>query len=66
MGKLDLANIQGLVVRGYRMPMLRYFLLKVNDPASARATLGRLVGGNEADAPQVTTAEDLAIAEGLL
>jgi len=38
--------------------MVRHFLLSVGDPASARKLLGRLVSGNEADAPQITTAED--------
>src|SRR5450631_4275570 len=55
---LDLADIQGFILRGYRMPMVRHFLLTVNSPAAARKLLGRLVSGNEADAPQVTTAED--------
>ncbi len=55
---LELGDIQGFIVRGYRMPMVRHFLLAVSDPASARKLLGRFVGGNEADAPQITTAED--------
>src|SRR5206468_9787123 len=55
---LDLADIQGFILRGYRMPMVRHFLLTVGVPAQARALLGRLVSGNEADAPQITTAED--------
>ena len=55
---LDLADIQGIILRGYRMPMLRHFLLTVGDPAQARRQLGRLVSGNEADVPQITTAED--------
>src|SRR5271165_5038858 len=55
---LDLGNIQGFVLRGYRMPMVRHFLLSVGDPANARKLLGRLVSGDEFDAPQITTAED--------
>jgi deferrochelatase/peroxidase EfeB len=55
---LDLADIQGLILRGYRMPMVRHFLLSVGVPAEARKQLGRLVSGNESDAPQITTAED--------
>ena len=38
--------------------MVRHFLLAVEAPAQARRQLGRLVSGDEADAPQVTTAED--------
>ena len=55
---LDLADIQGFVLRGYRMPMLRHFLLTVGDPGEARRQLGRLVSGDESDVPQITTAED--------
>jgi deferrochelatase/peroxidase EfeB len=55
---LNLADIQGFILRGYRMPMVRHFLLSVGVPAKARALLGRLVSGNESDAPQITTAED--------
>src|SRR4051812_14807750 len=55
---LDLTDIQGFILRGYRMPMVRHFLLTVLDPAEARKSLGRLVSGNEADAPQITTAEN--------
>src|ERR1700712_65945 len=53
---LNLGDIQGFILRGYRMPMVRHFLLSVSNPAAARRLLGRLVNGNESDAPQVTTA----------
>ena len=55
---LNLGDIQGFIVRGYRMPMVRHFLLTVSVPAAARKILGRLVNGDEADAPQITTAEE--------
>src|SRR5580704_6770000 len=55
---LNLADIQGLILRGYRMPMVRHFLLEVGDPAAARKLLGRLISGDEADTPQITTAQD--------
>ena len=55
---LDLGDIQGFILRGYRMPMVRHFLLTVGVPAEARKLLGRLISGNESDAPQITTAED--------
>jgi deferrochelatase/peroxidase EfeB len=55
---LDLCDIQGFIVRGYRMPMVRHFLLTVGVPAVARKILGRLVSGDESDSPQITTAED--------
>jgi deferrochelatase/peroxidase EfeB len=59
---LDLSDIQGFILRGYRMPMVRHFLLTVCAPAEARRLLGRLVSGDESDAPQITTAEDWHVA----
>jgi deferrochelatase/peroxidase EfeB len=55
---LDLADIQGFILRGYRMPMVRHFLLTVGVPGEARKLLGRLISGDESDAPQLTTAQD--------
>lgn len=55
---LNLRDIQGLILRGYRMPMVRHFLLKVSNPSAAHRLLGRLVSGDESDAPQITTAEN--------
>jgi deferrochelatase/peroxidase EfeB len=57
-GALDLGDIQGFIVRGYRMPMVRHFLLTVGDATQARKLLGRFVSADESDAPQITTAED--------
>ena len=61
---LDLGDIQGFVLRGYRMPMVRHFLLTVGAPAAARSHLGRLVSGDESDVPQITTAEDWHVGFG--
>jgi deferrochelatase/peroxidase EfeB len=55
---LNLEDIQGFILRGYRMPMVRHFLLTVGNPSAARRLLGRLVSGDESDAPQITTAQD--------
>jgi deferrochelatase/peroxidase EfeB len=55
---IDLKDIQGFILRGYRMPMVRHFLLTVSDPAAARKLLGRLVSGDESDAPQITSAAE--------
>ena len=57
---LPLADIQGFILRGYRMPMVRHFLLTVSAPGAARKLLGRLVSGDESDAPQITTGRRLA------
>ena len=61
---LDLPDIQGFILRGYRMPMVRHFLLTVGVPAEARKLLGRLVSGNESDAPQITTARRVRTGTG--
>ena len=61
---LDLADIQGFVLRAYRMPMVRHFLLTVGAPAEARRQLGRLVSGDESDDPQITTAGDWHVGSG--
>ena len=42
MTDLDLTNIQGFVVRGYRLPFAGYIFLRVDDPARARAWLDRI------------------------
>ena len=56
--QLNLDDIQGFILRGYRMPLVRHFLLTVENPGTARTLLGRLVSGDESDAPQITTARD--------
>jgi deferrochelatase/peroxidase EfeB len=62
MSNLDLPDIQGFILRGYRMPMVRYFLLNVNDAAAARSVLGRLAASNGSDGVQITTAEEWHVA----
>ena len=56
MTALELDDIQGIVLRRYPMPVARNYLLAVRDAAAARAVLGRLVSGDEADALQVSSA----------
>jgi deferrochelatase/peroxidase EfeB len=53
---LDVADIQGNILRGYRIHFARHFALGIGDPAGAARLLGLLVSGNEQAAPQVTTA----------
>ena len=48
--ELDFPNIQGFVVRGYRLPAAGYLFLRIDDAAKARAFLGDVI-------PQVITAE---------
>ncbi len=37
---LDLADIQGFILRGYRMPMVRHFLLTVTELAKCAGVVG--------------------------
>lgn len=50
MTPLDFPNIQGFVVRGYRLPAAGYLFLRIDEPAKARALLGDVID-------QVITAE---------
>ncbi len=55
MTQLDLGDIQGTILRGYRVDHARHFVLSVVDPARARALLVRLVDDGSS-LPQITTA----------
>ena len=67
MSRLNLADIQGMVLRRYLMPVQRHFLFKVTNPAAARSVLGRMVSRNEADAPHhVVDALRIGFADSLL
>ena len=51
----QLADIQGLILRSYRMPRIRGFVLRIDDPQAARNLLGRLADG-DAHVPAVRAA----------
>ncbi|MDP2712542.1 MAG: hypothetical protein Q8O56_15105 [Solirubrobacteraceae bacterium] len=53
--QLDLGDIQGTILRGYRVDFARHFVLEVVDEAAAQAFLGTLVDGSPGT-PQITTA----------
>lgn len=55
---LDLADIQGNLLCGYRCANARHFALGVGDPLEACAFIGGLISGDEANSPQLTTAEE--------
>ena len=48
--EINLADIQGNVLRGYTYPCAAYLFLRIDDPAKARALMGRML-------PQISTAE---------
>ena len=39
---LELASIQGFVVRGYRLPSAGYLFLRIDDPVRGRALLAEV------------------------
>ena len=53
---IDLGDVQGNILRGYRVNYARHFALAVGDAAGARKFVKGLVSGDEAASPQVTTA----------
>jgi deferrochelatase/peroxidase EfeB len=55
---LELADIQGNLLRGYHSANARHFALAVGDPKGAAAFIAGLVSGNEQRSPQITTAEE--------
>lgn len=56
MAAVDLADVQGLILRGYTMPVARYLGLRVQQPDAAQLLLAAL-GGDDPAAPRVTSAE---------
>jgi deferrochelatase/peroxidase EfeB len=55
---LDLADIQGNLLRGYRSANARHFALSIGNAQGGAAFIASLVSGNESKSPQVTTAEE--------
>lgn len=55
--KLDFADIQGNILRGYGKKFVRHLVLSVDTPAAARRWLADATGGDESAAPQITTAK---------
>ncbi len=55
MAQLDYADIQGTILRGYRVDMARHFILSITDPKAAGALIAALVDGTDG-MPRITTA----------
>src|SRR5215217_6209173 len=55
---LDLADIQGNLLRGYRSANARHFALAVPDAKGGAAFIAGLVSTDEQRSPQITTAEE--------
>ncbi len=54
--KIDLDDVQGNILHGYRVHYARHFALAVGAAEGAKKFIGGLVCGNESASPQVTTA----------
>ena len=55
---VDLADVQGNILRGYKKPLVRHLVLTVNDSAAARRWLVDATSGDAGLAHQVTTAAE--------
>lgn len=53
--EIDYADVQGTILRGYRVDLARHFVLRVTDAAAAGAFIGALVDGT-GGVPRITTA----------
>jgi len=50
----DFADVQGNILRGYRMPRVRYLILEVAEPVAARRWLAASTSGDGNRVPQIT------------
>ncbi|HWS71733.1 MAG TPA: peroxidase [Thermoanaerobaculia bacterium] len=53
---IDYGDVQGTILRGYRVDMARHFVLGITDPVAAGALIGALVDGRDG-VPKITTAK---------
>lgn len=53
---IDYSDVQGTVLRGYRVDLARHFILKITDSAAAKRLIGSMVHGT-AGMPQIATAD---------
>jgi deferrochelatase/peroxidase EfeB len=51
---IDFADVQGNILRGYRMPRVRYLVLEVADRLAARRWLAASTSGDGGGTPQIT------------
>jgi deferrochelatase/peroxidase EfeB len=52
---IDYSDVQGTILRGYRVDLARHFILRITNPAAAGAFIGNLVSGT-GGLPAITTA----------
>ena len=54
--QIDYSDVQGTILRGYRVDLARHFILELTDEVGARRLIGSMIDGTSG-MPQVTTAE---------
>ena len=54
---VDLSDVQGLILRGYKMPVARHLGLHVRESSAARTFLAALVSDGDRSVPSITNAE---------
>jgi deferrochelatase/peroxidase EfeB len=54
--KIDYSDVQGTLLRGYRVDLARHFILSITDAAAAGKLIGALVDGT-GELPRITTAD---------
>ena len=54
---VDLTDVQGNILRGYRKPYVRYLILEVANPVEARRWLAASISGRSDSVPQITPAD---------
>lgn len=55
----EIGILQGNILRGYRLPLVRHMILRVADGAAARAFLAASVNGGNPNVPQITTEQPI-------
>ena len=53
---IDYADVQGTILRGYRVDLARHFILEIIDAAGAKGLIGSMIDGSPG-IPQITTME---------
>jgi deferrochelatase/peroxidase EfeB len=53
---IDYSDVQGTILRGYRVDLARHFILSITDAAAAGAFVGSLIDGTNG-LPRITTAQ---------
>lgn len=56
----EIGIVQGNILRGYKLPLVRHLVLEVVNLKAARAFLAAAVAGDDPDVPQITTEQPIS------